>query len=126
RRDHVNEEAEAKLADELGIAFSFHVQFVQPGTRCEASCDQANRAIGHKAKIPGLLSQIERAPHHRGCGPDGLSPWQDMVADDVVDLAAKTREILSFHERGTEMTEAEPLAIVAEARTDRHAQLAER
>jgi hypothetical protein len=49
-----------------------------------------------------------------------------VVADDVVDLAAKTREILSFHERGTEMTEAEPVAIAAEAGTDRQAQVGER
>ena len=83
-------------------------------------------AIGHKQQIAGFLSQIERALHHRGRGPDGLCPWQDMVADDVVDLAAKTREVLSFHERGTEMTEAEPVAVVAEAGTDRQAQLGER
>ena len=33
-------------------------------------------------------SEIERALHHRGRGLDVLSPWQDMVADDVVDFAA--------------------------------------
>jgi pterin-4a-carbinolamine dehydratase len=49
-----------------------------------------------------------------------------MVADDTVDLAAKTREILSLHERDTQMAEAEAVSVLAEARTDRHAQLAER
>jgi hypothetical protein len=49
-----------------------------------------------------------------------------MVADDTVDLGAKTRQILSLHQRDTQMTEAEAVAVVAEARTDRHAQLGER
>ncbi len=83
-------------------------------------------AIGHKQQIAGFLSQIERALHHRGRRLDGLSPRQDVVADDTVDLAAKTREILSLHQRGTQMAEAEPVAVVAEAGTDHHAQLGER
>ena len=82
--------------------------------------------MGHKQQIACFLSQIERALYHRGRGLDGLSPWQDMVADDTVDLAAKTREILSLHERDTQMAEAEAVSVLAEARTDRHAQLGER
>src|SRR6202035_1105799 len=59
--------------------------------------------MGHKQQIACFLSQIERALYHRGRGLDGLSPWQDMVADDTVNLAAKTREILSPHERDQQM-----------------------
>ena len=122
----MNDEAEAQPAGGLEIAIRFHVQFVQPSSRCEAERDQVSLAMGHKQQIACFSSQIERALYHRGRGLDGLSPWQDMVADDTVDLAAKTREILSLHERDTQMAEAEAVSVLAEARTDRHAQLAER
>jgi hypothetical protein len=82
-------------------------------------------AKGRKQQITGFLSQNERAPQHRGRGLDGLSPWQDVVADDIVNLAAKTREILSLHQ-GTQIAEAERVAVVAEAGNDRDARLGER
>src|SRR5258708_15050056 len=126
RPDDLNDDAEVEPGSGLEIAFSFRLQVIQPVSRCEAQRDQVNLTIGHKQQVASFLSQIERALHHRGRGLDRMGPWQDVVADDAVDLAAKTREILSLHKRGTQTAEAEPVAVVAEAGTDRHAQLRER
>jgi hypothetical protein len=49
-----------------------------------------------------------------------------VVTDDTVNLAAKTREVVPLGERSAQVAKSEPVAMSAEARTDRHAQLGER
>jgi len=83
-------------------------------------------AKGRKQQVARFLSQIERTLHHRGRGLDGMSPRQDMVADNRVDLRPKAGEVPSLLERDTQMSESVAFAMLAEAGTDRHAQLGER
>src|SRR5215469_11688730 len=49
-----------------------------------------------------------------------------MVADDHVDLMEKTRETVPLSERSAQMAKPEAVLMVAETRTNRHAQLGER
>src|SRR5262252_9404849 len=49
-----------------------------------------------------------------------------MVTDDIVDLMAKTRETGPLSERSAQVAKPEAVAMVAETRTNRHAQLGER
>jgi hypothetical protein len=81
-------------------------------------------AKGREQQVAGLLSQNERAPHHRGCGLDRTGPGQDVVSDNIVDLAAKTRGFVLLSKRNTQMAKSEAVAVVAEA--NRMAQLGER
>ena len=70
RRDLVCDEAETCPARGLEVTFSFHLQLVQPGSRCKAQRDQVGLAEGFVQQVAALLSQIECALHHRGRGQD--------------------------------------------------------
>src|SRR6516164_4581745 len=126
RRDHVCDEPEARPPSGVEITFSFGLQVVQSGSRCETQLDQVKLAKRCEYQVAGLLSQIKRALHHRRRGLNRTSPGQDVVGDDTVDLAAKTREIVSLGERCAQVTKSEAVAVMAETRTDRHTQLGKR
>src|SRR6516164_254805 len=126
RRENVCDEAETRPAGGLEITFSFRLQIVQRGSRCETQRDQVGLTEGFVHQVASFPSQIERALHHRRCGLNGTGPGQDVVTDDTVDLAAKTRKVVSLNQRNAQMTKSEAVAVVAETRTDRHAQSGKR
>src|SRR5215831_6602048 len=99
RRDHVCDEPKARPPSGLEMTFSFGLQVVQSGSRCETQLDQVKLAKRREHEVAGLLSQFKRAPHHRGRRLDGTGPGQDVVGNGTVDLAAKPREIVTLGER---------------------------
>ena len=78
-------------------------------------------AEGCEQQVAGLPSQIERALHDRGRGLDWTGPGQYVVADDTIDLGAKTREIVSLGECSAQVAKPEAVVVVAKTRTDHHA-----
>src|SRR6516165_5425726 len=116
RRENVCDEAKTRPAAGLEITFSFRLQIVQRGSRCETQRDQVGLTEGFVHQVASLPCQIERALHHRRCGPDGTGPGQDVVSDNIVDLAAKTREIVSLGECSAQVAKPEAVAVVAETR----------
>ena len=101
------------MAGGLEIAFSFHVQFVQPSSRCEGLARSGESGNG-----PQTADRLFLPGRSRACCIIEDAAWmcheshgKDMVADGHSRLCRENARDPSLHERDTQMAEAEPLVV---------------
>src|SRR6516162_2513535 len=82
-------------------------------------------AEGCKLNVASLLSQSERASHHRERGSNRTGPGKGVVGDDHIHLPPEAREVPALRQGHAKIAKAEAVVTVAEPGTDNHAQLGE-
>src|SRR6266568_9273824 len=120
--EDVGDETELHLSCKGQRALGFPLHVAERLAIGEQQRDETVAGIGCISEVAGLLGDVEGASHQLDPAPQMPRPGIDEVPEAHVSLRLEAKKITLLHEIEGELAEAEPGLVVAEARTEDHAE----